>query len=790
MNTKLQKTILLVEDELLIAMTEKIMLEKYGYKVITANSGENAVEIVEKYPSIDLILMDLNLGNGINGTEAAVKILAQNDLPVVFLSSHTERDVVEKTEGITSYGYIVKDSGETVIIASIKMAFRLFEARMKEIEKEEALRESENRYRHIIENTEAGYFLLDRKGYFQQVNPAWLRMHKYETAGEVIGQHFSITQPRKDMQHKNVEHLLGGQKLINGESSRLCKDGSIGYHTFSARPVGNEGRTIGLEGFLIDITDRKRTEDALEKRMMALTRPMDDPKGIIFEDLFNLADIQCLQNEFAEATGVASIITHPDGTPITEPSSFCRLCNDIIRKTEKGLTNCYRSDAVLGQLSLHGPTIQPCMSGGLWDAGAGISVGGHHIANWLIGQVRDASQTEKQMLNYAREIGADENEVIEAFREVPAMSREQFTKVAQVLFTLANQLSAIAYQNVQQARFITELKQVEEELRSQHNLLEGLFESLPVGALVFNPEGRLIQANFTFTTLTGYTAEDAATLESWCNRAYPDPTYREEVLADWLKSKQLPEAVREFKVTCRDGSIKDIEFRGIFLEDGRAIVTLADISERKKSDDAIKTLLSEKEVLLKEVHHRIKNNIYSIESLLYLQSQSITNPDAVSVLLDAIGRVRSMRLLYDKLLLSDDYRDVSVRKYMNDLINTIMALFPDNSKILIEKQIDDFKLSPKQISPLGIIVNELLTNIMKYAFTNRETGLLRILLQKNENQVTLTIEDNGNGLPEGFDINSAKTFGLMLVKMLSKQIKGNFRMESRDGTKCYLEFDI
>ena len=89
----------------------------------------------------------------------------------------------------------------------------------------------------------------------------------------------------------------------------------------------------------------------MEKRVLALTMPLDDSESIKFEDLFNLEDIQRLQDEFAAATGVASIITHTDGTPITESSNFCHLCRDIIRKTEKGCSNCYRSDALIGRMS-------------------------------------------------------------------------------------------------------------------------------------------------------------------------------------------------------------------------------------------------------------------------------------------------------------------------------------------------------------------------------------------------------------------------------------------------------
>ncbi len=134
-----RKTILLVEDEALIAMMEQMMLEKHGHRVISASTGERAVDIALATPDIDLVLMDIDLGKGILGTEAAERILEGRDMPLVFLSSHTESDIVEKTEGISSYGYIVKNTGETVLLASIKMAFRLFEARKLERTRTEAL---------------------------------------------------------------------------------------------------------------------------------------------------------------------------------------------------------------------------------------------------------------------------------------------------------------------------------------------------------------------------------------------------------------------------------------------------------------------------------------------------------------------------------------------------------------------------------------------------------------------------------------------------------------------------
>ena len=121
-------TILIVEDEVILAMAEKIDLERYGYNVITANSGIDAIEAYKDNKDINLVLMDINLGDGFDGVETSILMLKERKVPIVFISSHTEVDIVEKTEKITSYGYVVKNTGITVIDAAIKMALKLFEA--------------------------------------------------------------------------------------------------------------------------------------------------------------------------------------------------------------------------------------------------------------------------------------------------------------------------------------------------------------------------------------------------------------------------------------------------------------------------------------------------------------------------------------------------------------------------------------------------------------------------------------------------------------------------------------
>ncbi|WKY43638.1 PocR ligand-binding domain-containing protein [Eubacteriaceae bacterium ES2] len=198
---------------------------------------------------------------------------------------------------------------------------------------------------------------------------------------------------------------------------------------------------------------------------------------IQFHKLFDLGDLQKLQQEFADATGVASVITHVDGTPITVPSNFTRLCEGIIRKTDKGRHNCYQSDAVIGAYNPEGPIIKQCLSGGLWDAGAAITVGGKHVANWLIGQVRDENVHSDKLLSYAHEIGADEDDMVKAFNEVPRMSAVQFKKIAKFLYTIANQLSNLAFQNYQLNQIIRENNEKHQQILylSYHDYLTGMY---------------------------------------------------------------------------------------------------------------------------------------------------------------------------------------------------------------------------------------------------------------------------------------------------------------------------
>ncbi|MCX6237361.1 MAG: PocR ligand-binding domain-containing protein [Bacteroidia bacterium] len=327
----------------------------------------------------------------------------------------------------------------------------------------------------------------------------------------------------------------------------------------------------------------------------------DVTNDIQFSDIFNLVDIQRLQDLFSDATGVASIITHPDGVPITKISNSCRLCNNIIRKTKKGLANCYQSDAVLGRHNSSGPIVQPCLSGGLWDAGSSISVGGKHIANWLIGQVRNEELDEKRMIQYADEIGADRSDFMEALKEVPVMSVEQFNKVSKMLFEFANELSAKAYSNSQLKMQIAEREKETEQLRETEERYRMLFEQSDDAIfLVDIATGNYLDANRSAEILTGKSRNELKSLKT----SDLTPKGANERLERLLGTNEAL-LMGEVEYVRPDGAIRTTLLNTIPLSKEHVFGIARDITERKQLDEALKNSLALTEATIESIHSGI-----------------------------------------------------------------------------------------------------------------------------------------------------------------------------------------
>ena len=341
------------------------------------------------------------------------------------------------------------------------------------------------------------------------------------------------------------------------------------------------------------------------------------------------------------------------------------------------------------------------------------------------------------------------------------------------------------------AQNITEQKKIEKSLKDSEEKYRNTLEAMSDSIHVIDSDFNIILCNSRFKELSF----ELGLGKNWIGSNLLErlPFLADKVQKEYEKlfHNGIPLITEETQ--CINNLTFITETRKIPLFRDEKVISIAtiirDITEKKNAESKIQNLLSEKEMLLKEVHHRVKNNMNVVKSLLYLQSKSLKIPEASEALQDAIGRIESMSILYDKLYKSNDYQEISIQEYLNQLINEIIRLFPNCDKVKVETKIDDFKIKGKIISPLGIMVNELITNSMKYAFPDNEQGLIQVKVIKEENHVTLKYKDNGIGISDTANKEN-HGFGFSLIEILVKQLHGKYNMKNENGLGYTFEFDI
>ncbi len=250
------------------------------------------------------------------------------------------------------------------------------------------------------------------------------------------------------------------------------------------------------------------------------------------------------------------------------------------------------------------------------------------------------------------------------------------------------------------------------------------------------------------------------------------------------------------EIPCRrkDGSEfpAEVSIAVVRNDDGEpvALVGVArDITERVAADERIRKSLAEKEVMLKEIHHRVKNNLQVISSLLNLQSAQEQDPAIIAALKESQGRVRSMALVHEELYRSNDLADIDMTSYIRKLTSSLLFAYQTAAtRVTLDIDVHDVYLPIDAAVPCGLIINELISNSLKYAFRKRSNGIVTVRFEAEGESFRLMVGDNGIGLPSDLDIENSESLGLQLVSILAKQLRGSLEVTRSQGTAFILSF--
>lgn len=336
---------------------------------------------------------------------------------------------------------------------------------------------------------------------------------------------------------------------------------------------------------------------------------------------------------------------------------------------------------------------------------------------------------------------------------------------------------------------ITEHKAIERKLKETGEYLESLLNYANSPIVVWNDHFVITKFNNAFEDLTGHSKNDV--IGKKLNTLFSFVFKKNEEIMKSIKRTMSGERLEsvEIPIVSLDGSERIVLWNSANIYDynGKITSTIAqgqDITERKRAEIEVAKSLKEKELLLEEVNHRVKNNLQLISSLLHLQESKV-NGETASILLDSRNRIKSIALVHQILYQSKDFLHIDVNNFLRKLAQSTLETY--NSKnVLIDFDIEEIPLEINMAIPCGLIVNELITNALKHAFI-KKAGKIILSLKLKDNKIELTVKDDGIGIPDNF-ILEEKSLGLKLVKSLTNQLEGNLCYVKGNGTTFKITF--
>lgn len=704
--------------------------------------------------------------------------------------------------------------------------------------------ESEEKYKNIVEMNPCGIVIVDLKGKVTSCNKASVEYTGF-TKEEIIGKKFTrLPYLCKEDIPKYVKifgSLLKGKRPKPLKVNWVHKDGTPRTAEAHIDFIKKKGKITGLVSIARDISEQQKTEEILkvnEKRYSNLFHQSND--AIFIHDMRgNILDVNKKAQElFGHKKSEMLSLRIPDLHPKSELGASKKAFQAIEKKGfvdfeckfKKKNGDVFSAEVSSSMFKVEGEkliqgVVRDITDRKLADEALHKSEMRYRAlfefandAVFIMSPVGEqilVNNKAADMLGYTiQELsGKPFKDIIASYEYKDAKNKLQglingksydpYERIArrkdgtefpvEITATLIRNLEGdpLFIQSV--VRDISERKKAEQELSESEKKFRTVVENANDAIYIITSDG-FQYVNSAFERLTGFTSDQVCgeAFDFW-NIIHPDDVRMIKEREDARrKGKEVPSRY-EFRVLAKDGKIKTVEPATVHIgEKGEIKVMgiLRNITDRKRAEEKIKASLHEKEVLLREIHHRVKNNMQIISSLLRLQSRLIKDDKLKEMFKESQNRIRSMALIHEKLYQTEDFGRINFAQYIRSLTVHLFHTYKVNPNIVrMNTDVKNVFLDINKAIPCGLIINELVSNSLKHAFPNNKRGEVCVKLSSNRQKKTkLIVSDSGIGLPKSVNFHEPETLGLQLVSDLVKQIEGTFRLERAKGTAFHISF--
>ncbi len=761
MNPTKQDLILIVDDDSTNLKVLFSFLKESGFKVLVAQDGESAIEKLQEV-SPDLILLDVRMP-GIGGFETCHRLKASaatKDIPVIFMTVLSE--TVDKLKGLSlgAVDYITKPFQQEEVLARMRLHLKM---------------------RNLTKTLEEQNVLLKQEIEARVTAEVALQKLTQELEQRVQERTAQLTNTLHDLQQTQVQ-LLQSEALLRTVVTNapiiLYALNSEGMITLlegtGLEALGRKsGQSVGQSAFEIYRNYPELVENircGLSGKQAACITQIDD---VVYDN--RATPIRDKNGQVTGVIGVATDITQFKRSQ--EALSFSekrfRLAVDHFPDTFV----IYDANRRFQFVNAHGVRI-----GGVPES----ALLGHTDE-----EIHPPEVTDAYLPHLLKAVETRTSQTAECSITLPTVGKITFVVTYVPLLDERGEI----YQILGITHNITERKLAEERLGQSEAQLRLALDAARMGLWDWNTQTGIVTWSNNLERMFGLAPNTFdGHFETFVAAVHPEDRDRiNQITENSLEAGEGTDI--EFRIIWPDGSIRWLESKGqvFYDETGKAVRAAGinlDVSDRKLAEIQLRESLREKEVLLQEIHHRVKNNLQVISSLLDLQSQHIQEPATLELFRESCNRIRAMALVHETLYKFKDFARIKFTQYIENLTNYLFAAYVRNAEnINLELDIDEVTLKLDTAIPCGLIINELVSNALKYAFPNKTKGTIYIALHfGGDDNYTLTVRDDGIGLPPNLEIKNVNSLGLKLVEVLAKQLEGTLQVNSRFGTEFSLRF--